>query len=184
MLLRKHTLFALVISALACSTTTPVSHQALAGVSLTLDHFGVTVNPLDQRFAEAGSMPQAHNSGKDPWLRLTNNSGHVIAFRTYSTYIKPPLRWFDLPNGTKVIALEEGMEIALPFRVESRRGSEVDFASGGDMFWESFLPTGRSVLFSVPAAALKRERKVFVEYQKAVEPHGTNYRIYFQSKEE
>ena len=41
---------------------------------------------------------------------------------------------------------------------------------GGDMFWVSFLPSGRSVLFSVPPATLKRRRKVYVEFQKALEP--------------
>jgi hypothetical protein len=38
-----------------------------------------------------------------------------------------------------------------------------DSAPGGDMFWESLLPPGRSVLFSVPRAALSRGRRAAAE---------------------
>jgi hypothetical protein len=128
-------------AALACATGLPVTHEQLAGVSLTFDHFGGVVDPLKQRMGEPGQLPEARESGKNYWLRLTNSSNDVISFRTYSTYVKPPLKWFDLGNGSKVIALEDGMEITLPFGSESQRGEDVPV--GGEVFWTSFLPCAR-----------------------------------------
>lgn len=168
-------------AAMACATSRPVTHEQLAGVSLTFDHFGGVADPLKQRMGEPGQLPEARESGKNYWLRLTNSSNDVISFRTYSTYVKPPLKWFDLGNGSKVIALEDGMEITLPFGSESQRGEEVPVGEEGDMFWMSFLPSGRSVLFSVPPAALKNRRKVYVEFQKALERNGRAYRTYFEA---
>ena len=73
------------------------------------------------------------------------------------------------------------MPITLPFGSESQRGEEVPVGEEGDMFWMSFLPSGRSVLFSVPPAALKKRRKVYVEFQKALERNGRAYRTYFEA---
>jgi hypothetical protein len=152
----------------------------MEGVTLTFDHLGGAVDPMEQRFAEPGRMAAARAPGKNPWLRLTNHSTRVISFRTFSTYLKQPVEWFDLGNEHKVIALEDGMEIALPAGFESRRGSRIDLGSGGgDMYWVSFLPPGRSVVFSVPPAALKRQRRVFVEFDDAVTP-GRGYRVYLE----
>jgi len=151
----------------------------MEGVTLTFDHLGGAVDPLEQRFAEPGRIAAARTPGKNPWLRLTNHSTRVISFRTFSTYLKQPVEWFDLGNGNKVIALEDNMEIALPAGVESRRGSRIYLGFGGDMFWISHLPPGRSVVFSVPPAALKRHRKVFVEFDDAVTP-GRSYRVYLE----
>lgn len=165
---------------LGCRSTSTVREEKLEGVSVSFDHLGRAVDPLDQHMAESGALPAARQSGSDYWLRLTNTSDQVIAFRTYSTYMKPPIKWFELPDGRRVIALEDGMEISLPFGVESRKGSPVDFGAGGDMFWQSFLPPGRSVLFSVPASALKHHRRVFVEFEQASKQTGRSYRAYFQ----
>src|SRR5437667_6865610 len=116
----------------ACTSSEPVaSYEQLEGVSLTFDHFGRAVNPLDQRMAEPGTIPEAHQAGDTPWLRLTNHSSRVLAISTYSTYMKQPIQWFQLDEHRKGIALEDGMEITLPFGVENHRGSRLDLGTGG-----------------------------------------------------
>ena len=175
--------FALVVGVLASAcASTPVSpHPQLEGVTLVFDHFGAVVDPLEQRMAETGQLQAAHEAGTDYWLRLVNNSEYVLTFLTFSVYITKSPKWFDLGDGRRVIALEDGAEIALPFGLESRRGREIRSGSGIDMFWTSFLPPRRSAVFNVPRKALKHERKVYVEYQKALKPSGTSYRTYFEA---
>jgi hypothetical protein len=176
---------ALLLLCCACSSSEPVaSYDQLEGVSLTFDHLGRSVNPLDQRMAESGKIPEAHQPGDAPWLRLTNHSAQVLAISTYSTYMKPPIQWFQLDEHRKVIALEDGMEITLPFGVENRRGAWVDIGTGGgDMFWGSYLPPGRSVLFSVPPSALKKQRRVYVHFTIATDSAPHDYRTYFTMPE-
>ena len=73
--------------------------------------------------------------------------------------------------------------IALPFGVENANGQPTDrFRAGGDMFWQSFLPPGRSVIFSVPRAALSRGRRVFVDFAIAGEQPERTYRVYKQAE--
>ncbi len=172
---------ALLMLCCACSSSEPVaSYEQLEGVTLTFDHLGRLVNPLDQRMAEPGTIAEAHQPGDTPWLRLTNRSSHVLAISTYSMYTKQPIQWFQLDDRRKVIALEDGMEITLPFGVENQRGTRLDIGSGGgDMFWGSYLPPGRSVLFSVPPSALKNQRRVYVHFTVATDPTPHDYRAYF-----
>lgn len=170
----------LLLALVACAETRTAPHKELAGVSLTFDHFGGSVNPLDQHMLENGVQVASEKPGHDSWLRLTNNSTEVISFRTYSMYSKQPIRWYVLPDKSRIIALEDGMQIALPFGVESRRGNEIELRSAIDMFWGSFLPPGRSVLFSVPAPLLKRQHKVYVSYGHATATIE-DYRVYYQA---
>ena len=75
------------------------------------------------------------------------------------------------------------MEIALPYGIEDARGTEVSFAGGGgggDMLWQSYLPPGRSVRFSVPASALESHWKVFVEFEDGLRAEGPKYRTYYR----
>lgn len=161
-----------------CSGAAVALYQELSGVTLTFDHRGGSVNPGDQRFVESGRMEAAHQRGDHLWLRLRNDSDRVIALRTFSTYMKPPVQWLK-PGDRSVAALQDGMEIALPFGVQNQRGTDLQFGSYGDMFWVAYLPPGRSVLFSVPPQALKRHRRVYVAYEDAVPPTH-DYRVYFQ----
>lgn len=176
--MKRVTVFLLLLC-VACVETRTAPHKELAGVSLAFDHFGGSVDPLEQRMAETGVLTASEKPGHDYWLRLTNHSSELISFRSYSTYVAKPIEWYDLPDGKRVLALKEGMQIALPYGVESRTGSEVDFGPGIDMFWMAFLPPGRSVLFNVPSSALKRQRKVYVSYD-TVARGGDDYRVYYQ----
>lgn len=163
----------------ACTSSRPIApHEELSGVSITFDHFGAAADPWQQRMAESGEMPEARASGSDFWLRFTNESQHVINFRTLSTYLKQPIELVEIGDKTRVIALPDGGQIAIDYGLESRRGSPIP-AFGGDMFWTSNLPPHRSVLFSVPKKALDRGRRVVIDYTIAGRNDSPRYRTYF-----
>lgn len=167
---RDPVILACVLAAAACASNPLSVPQGadFAGVSIAFDHFGRAADPFEQRMAESGEMPQANQAGTDYWLRLNNRSGHAISFQTLSTYVKQPIEWFDIGGGNRVIALPDRAQIAIRYGLESRRGTQLE-TGGGDMFWMSTLPSDRSVLFSVPRAALARGRRLFIDFRPADE---------------
>jgi hypothetical protein len=146
-------------------------------VTITFDHYGEAINPLEQRMMETGhaeksliTKPAAEADGV--WLRLKNNSPLPIRFRTDSGYL--PRRG--------CAGLCDGAEVSIKYEIEEANGKTVPW--GSDMSWMSVLPPGASVLFSVSKSHLENRRKVFVSfsYLKENQEYGTARRVSFVSR--
>lgn len=69
-----------------------------------------------------------------------------------------------LPDGSFRFAVADGMEVAVAFDLRREDGRHIPLAPGIDFFSTSWLPPGRSLLFSVPRKALTKGRVVEVAY--------------------
>ena len=161
-------------------------------------------------FEKAGARKQVHASESDQgiWLRLHNNTPWAINVSTQSFNLlaKAPLR---LKDGRSVLALREGVEIMLSHgvevvdRYESRKMPDggihinesvnvpnppVGYNRGSDVSSSSWLPSGHSVIFSVPKEHLAKRLAIFVsfryEWETTEGDDGSNepeHRVYFRA---
>jgi len=135
-----------------------------SGVSLVFDHFGKAGDPLDARIANTGPSGAAQLTGTDYWLRIRNESGGAISLTAFGMYFNVPFEWYSLPNGTLVPAVEENVDVSVVFERRRPSGRLEPYAGPIDSFGGALLPPGRSVIFSVPKAALPRRWAVCVPY--------------------
>lgn len=161
-------------------------------VTITFDHYGEALNPLDQRMMEKGAVekslitkPAADADGV--WLRLKNNSPLPISFRTDSGYLPRADCGVKRSDGTNAGGLCDGAEVSIQYQIEEANGKPVPW--GLDMSWTSVLPPGASVVFSVSKLHLENRRVVFVSYsylkeneKKELEEYGTARRVSFRNR--
>ncbi len=171
---------ALLMLATRCITHSQATHSGaprFEGVSIIFERSGPALDPLEQRMVQSGERSASLQAGHDYWFRLQNASGHPISFSSFGTSIKGKPEWVDIGRG-RVLALADDTEVAVLFRVEDRRGRPVQY-SAIDVSWRSFLPSGRSIVFSVPRILVRRGRRFFVEFEVADDQKSPSYREEF-----
>ena len=131
-------------------------------VYITFERFGKAINPLDTRMAETGEASKPKEKGEDIWLRLHNNSRWAIGFATDSMYLGKRVSLYRSPEGVGVLGLNDGMEVSIQYQIEEEDGRRVPY--GSDMSFASWLPPGRSVLFSVRRDHLSTGRSIFITF--------------------
>ncbi len=161
-------------------------------VTITFSHFGEATNPLAQRMGETGKANKSliTKSAADAdgiWLRLRNNSSLPISFRTDSSYFPQLECGVKLSDGSNAGGLRNGAEISIQYQIEEANGNAVPW--GIDMSFESVLPPGASVLFSVSKMHLENRRTVFVSYsflkeneKHELDEYGTARRVSFRKQ--
>jgi hypothetical protein len=133
-------------------------------VYITFERFGKAINPLDLPLAEPSETSRSKEKGNDVWLRLHNNTRWAIRFTTWSMYIgkgaSPKER---LTGEGSSFKLGDGMEVSIAYGVEEPDGRGVRYTVI-DHYTQSWLPSGRSVIFCVPRPLLSKERTVYVRF--------------------
>jgi hypothetical protein len=169
----------LVLASCSASQRQKPAFPALEGVRIAFSHRGASPNLGNLRLGESGAKEYSKQSGNDYWLRLSNNSSFTISFPTQSMYAAKPFEFVPVGPNSKALAIADLSEVAVLFVTpEGRYGF-------GDMYSESFLPAGRSILFNVPRRYLKGKRSIYIEYAaySRAAVAGTEappkYRVYF-----
>lgn len=162
-------------------------------VLISFDHFGEPLNPLEQRMMEKGELnksltKQSAAEAEGVWLRLRNNSPLPISFRTDSFYAPRPECGLKRKDSSLTVGLCDGAEVSIQYEIEEAKGMPV--AYGIDVSFQSILPPGASVLFSVLRTHLTNGRSVFVRYrylrqkeETKLEEIGSAYRAKFRSSQ-
>ena len=162
-------------------------------VSLTNDRPTVYLT-----FERDGKREPIHPSESDQgiWLRLHNNTKWAINFCTLSLYIPPKVAPVRLSDGRSVLGLNDGVEVSMCHGVEelkqyerqmTRTGETKDRESSkgserqvgydtGDVSSSAWLPSGSSVVFSVPREQLSRSLAVFVRFNYEWEYRNRTFR--------
>jgi hypothetical protein len=152
--------------------------------------------------------PSESNQGI--WLRLHNNTKWAINFCTLGVHLPPKVAPIYLANGGSVLGLKDGVEVDMCHGVEElrryeiqvwRKGERKERESAkrserqvgydtGDVFSSAWLPSGSSVLFSVPREHLSKNLAVFVrfnyewEYGKGtIRSNEPEHRVYFRASD-
>jgi hypothetical protein len=117
--------------------------------------------------------------GEDVWLRLHNNSQWAVGIRTEESFhIHEPAKWGGRRDA---LGLLEGVEVSPAYEIE-RRPHDRSVYHNGCTFSESWVPSGRSVVFKVARAALTGAVKLRVhfryEWELEDEPEPVHY-LYF-----
>jgi hypothetical protein len=169
----------LALASCSASQRQKPTFPALEGVRVAFSHRGSSPNLGNLHLGESGAKEYSTQPGNDYWLRLSNNSPFTISFPTQSMYFAKPPEFVPVGPSSKALAVADLSEVAvLFFTPKGRYGF-------GDMYSESFLPAGRSILFNVPRRYLAGKRSIYIEYS-AYSPAaiaGTEaapkYRVYF-----
>lgn len=89
--------------------------------------------------------------GGDVWLRLHNNSRWAVSIRTEESFhIHEPSKWGGRRDA---LGLLEGVEVSPAYEIE-RHPHEQSVYHSGCTFSESWIPSGRSILFKVARTPL------------------------------
>lgn len=145
-------------------------------IYLTFERRGRGIDRLNSRMLETGEKTVSKQTGSDVWLRLHNNSRWAVSFATWSAYFSPVAPTYSLMSGDRVYVLGDGTEVNAKYQAVEQDGRIV--AYGGDMEYVSWLPPGRSILFSVSSSHLSRGRSVYLyfnyEWERA---HSYSYNL-------
>jgi hypothetical protein len=151
----------------------------------------------------------AKESNRGIWLRLYNNTRWSISFCTESLYIGTKTTPLRLSDGRGVLGLRDGVEISPCYEVEAVRGYESERTRDGGLVIEkpiqvstppvgtrgdvssiSWLPSGRSAIFSIPGEHLAKHLAIYVvfnyEWETGVRDVGNGepqHRVYFRASD-
>jgi hypothetical protein len=131
-------------------------------IYITFERRGKAINPMKSRMAETGETSKSKEKGEDYWLRLHNNSRWAILFPTWSLYFGKKVPPYRLSDGKSILGLSDGMEVNTKYQVVEDDGRVVPY--GGDSYSQSWLPPGRSVIFSVSREHLSKGRSIYVYF--------------------
>lgn len=136
-------------------------------------------------FERAGERKPVHaeESNKGLWFRLHNNTRWTISFCTESSYIGRKTSALRLSDGRVVLGLRESTEVSACYEVEVVRAYESGRTQDGGLFMErpvniqnppigtrghllgtSWLPSARSVIFSIPREHLAKYLAIYVSF--------------------
>jgi hypothetical protein len=163
-------------------------------------------------FEKAGprSAVYAAESDQGVWLRLHNNTKWAINIATLSAYVAgEKTKLLRLSDGRSVFGLREGVEISprhgveVVDRYESRKlpdggvhineninvpNPPVGYNRGGHVSGSAWLPSGHSVIFSLPKEHLAKRLAIFAsfryEWETAERDDGSNepeHRVWFRA---
>jgi hypothetical protein len=176
-------------------------------VSLTNDRPTVYLT-----FEREGKREPIHpsESNQGIWLRLHNNTKWAINFCTLSLYIPPKVAPVRLSDGRSVLGLNDGVEVSMCHGVEALKRYEIQLArkgerkkqesikgtdrqvgyDTGDVFSSAWLPSGSSVIFSVPREQLSKSLAVFVRFNyeweysnRTFRSDEPEHRVYFRASD-
>ena len=125
---------------------------------------GKALNPLDTHLLEVGDNRQSKEDGKDYWFRLVNNSVWAISITTYGNAIGKKREMVKLPDGKFAFSVSDGLEVAIFYKIQRSDGRRIAINLGIDMFSTSWIPPGRSILFSVPRKIFRKDRELIVNF--------------------
>lgn len=138
---------------------------------------------------EAERKPEHPGEGKDGlWLSIHNNTRGAICIRTQSLYIGSKVAPLALMSGKHVLGVRNGIEIAPLYDVEQNRETGFDrlpLTWHGDVSSVSWIPSGGSVLMSLPKADLSQGRRVALpfSYEWESEGDGIGHQAYFYGRQ-
>jgi hypothetical protein len=145
-------------------------------IYITFERRGTAVDPMTSPLAETGKPVSRSTGGQDYWLRIHNNSRWAILFQTWSLYLGESVSPMRLSDGRSVLGLNDDIEVNAVYRVEESDGRVVPY--GGDSYSESWLPPGRSVVFSVDRGHLANDRSIYIYYSYEWEfGHAYSYNL-------
>lgn len=125
---------------------------------------------------EAERKPEHSGEGKEGlWLSIHNNTQGAISIRTQSLYIGAKVTPLTLMSGKYVLGARNGIEIAPLYAVEQDRETGFDrlpLTWHGDVSAVSWIPSGGSVLMSLPNDDLIKGRRVALPFSYEWEPEG------------
>ena len=151
----------------------------------------------------------AKESNRGIWLCIHNNTRWSISFCTESLYIGTKTTPLRLSDGRGALGLRDGVEISPCYEVEAVRGYESErtrdgglviekpvqvpplpVGTRGDVFSVSWLPPGRSVIFSVPREHLAKHLAIYVLFnyewetsERDVGDGEPHHRLYFRASD-
>jgi hypothetical protein len=163
-------------------------------------------------FEREGKRERVHanESNRGVWLRLHNNTKWAINFCTLSLYIPPKVKSIRLANSQLILGLNDGVEVGMCHGVEELRSYQKKLTRGrdinatespmqrqpqvgydtGDVFSSAWLPSGSSVVFSVPREHLSKDLAIFVrfhyEWEYGDRTFGSGepeHRVYFRASD-
>jgi hypothetical protein len=118
------------------------------------------------------------------WLRIHNNTREAICIQTHSLYIGPKVAPLKLLSGKSVLGIRDGIEIAPFYSVEEEHQTGFDrlpLTSDGDVSSASWIPSGGTVLMSLPKDDLVKGRRVALpfSYEWESESDGIAHEAFF-----
>lgn len=110
------------------------------------------------------------------WLRIHNNTRWAISVETHSFYVGPKVAPLRLLSGKGALGIRDGIEISPLYAVEQE--SEAGFdrlpVNWGDVSAVSWIPSGGTVLMSLPKADLVKGRRVALPFSYEWESEGAS----------
>jgi hypothetical protein len=98
------------------------------------------------------------------WLRLHNDTKWAISFRTEQPYDGAGATAFALGDGRVVYGLADNLEVAPEYFIEHATDRVTTVGRGWCTSVASWLPPGRSVLFSFPRESIKPWEQLYVRF--------------------
>lgn len=138
---------------------------------------------------EAERKPEHPGEGKDGlWLSIHNNTRGAISIRTQSLYIGSKVAPLALMSGKHVLGIRDGVEIAPLFSVEEDHETGFDrlpLTFIGDVSAVSWVPSGGTVLMSLPKDDLVKGRRVALpfSYEWESEGDGIGHEVFFYARQ-
>lgn len=122
------------------------------------------------------------------WLSIHNNTQGAICVRTQSLYIGTKVAPLTLMSGKHVLGVRNGVEIAPLYDVEQDRETGFDrlpLTWHGDVSSVSWIPSGGSVLMSLPKDDLNKGRRVALPFSYEWESggDGVGHKAYFYGRQ-
>ena len=140
------------------------------------------------------------------WLRLHNNTRWAINFATDSLYVGSKIMPIRLCDGRGALGLRTDIEVNARYELEAVADYEsMQRAEGGlvmnsslkppvinrsDMFSTSWLPSGGSVIFSVPYEHLAERLAIYIPYnyeweysKRTIRSDEPQHRVYFRASD-
>jgi hypothetical protein len=138
---------------------------------------------------EAERKPEHPGEGKEGlWLRIHNNTWGAISVRTQSLYVGSKIAPLTLQSGKHVLGIRDGIEIAPLYSVEQEHETGFDrlpLTWHGDVSAVSWIPSGGTVLMSLPKDDLAKGRRVTLpfSYEWESEGDGIGHEAFFYTRE-
>lgn len=138
---------------------------------------------------EAERKPEHPREGKQGlWLSIHNNTRGAVCIRTQSLYIGTKVAPLTLMSGKHVLGVRNGVEIAPLYTIEQDRETGFDrlpLTWHGDVSSISWIPSGGTVLTSLPKDDLIKGRRVVLPFSYEWEPEGDGigHEAYFYERQ-
>jgi hypothetical protein len=172
---------------LGCFCITAAAQQAKAGNPVLLDQ---SYPSLYLQYDHEGERKPDYPGGGSErlWLSIHNNTHGAISIRTHSLYLGPKVAPLKLLSGKGVLAMRDGIEIAPFYSVEQQGEAGFERLSltyDGDVSAISWIPSGGTVMMSLPKTDLVKERRTALpfSYEWESEGDGIEHQAFFYARE-